>query len=231
MLVAAAVCPHPPILVPQLAAGAAPELDECRAACALAIDRLLAVGPDLLVLVGVGCQTRRHPQSATGSLAPYGVPAKPAPTRPPTLPLSLTIGRWLLRQRPTPPIGLQELSADATPEECARSGAELAAGAARVGLLVLADGSGYRLQTPVGDDGRGDAFDDAVVAALCAGDTDTLLALAPAGDGPLWTTGRPALQALAGALGDPLRGRLLWRGAPYGVGYFVISLSECTLDA
>jgi len=37
MLVAAAVCPCPPLLVPAVAAGAAPELDAARKACADAL--------------------------------------------------------------------------------------------------------------------------------------------------------------------------------------------------
>jgi len=37
VLVAAAVCPHPPLLVPQLAAGGAPDLDKVRAACDAAV--------------------------------------------------------------------------------------------------------------------------------------------------------------------------------------------------
>ena len=39
MLVAAAVCPCPPLLVPEVAAGAAPELDAARAACTDALGR------------------------------------------------------------------------------------------------------------------------------------------------------------------------------------------------
>ncbi|WP_432057750.1 class III extradiol dioxygenase subunit B-like domain-containing protein [Streptomyces sp. bgisy022] len=52
MLVAAAVCPCPPLLLPEIAAGAAPELDTARAACADAIGVLAAARPDLLVVVG-----------------------------------------------------------------------------------------------------------------------------------------------------------------------------------
>lgn len=52
MLVAASVCPCPPLLVPQVAAGAAPELDAARAACTDALGVLAAARPDLLVVVG-----------------------------------------------------------------------------------------------------------------------------------------------------------------------------------
>ena len=48
MLLAAAVCPHPPLLVPEVAAGAAPETDDLRAACRAAV----AVLPGDPVVVG-----------------------------------------------------------------------------------------------------------------------------------------------------------------------------------
>lgn len=230
MLVAAAVCPHPPLLVPAVAAGAAGELDACRAACREAIRALVAAGPDLLALVGPGELTRRHDPEATGSLARYGLDlALGQPGRQPaSLPLSLGIGRWLLDGAFTGPRLLQEVAAGEPPRACAALGAQLAAAAPRVGMLVLADGSAYPLQTPVGDDGRGGRYDEAVVDALTRADPGGLLALDPADDEPLWVGGRPALQALAGALAGAagaMSGRLLWRGAPYGVGYFVAQLA------
>ena len=47
MLLAAAICPHPPLLVPEVAAGAAPETDDLRAACRAAV---AALPPDALVV-------------------------------------------------------------------------------------------------------------------------------------------------------------------------------------
>ena len=55
MLIAAAVCPHPPLLVPQVTGASGPgarELGRLRAACREAVAALLAVNPDLLVAVG-----------------------------------------------------------------------------------------------------------------------------------------------------------------------------------
>ncbi|MFD8793070.1 hypothetical protein ACFV1T_20330, partial [Streptomyces vinaceus] len=52
MLVAAAVCPAPPLLVPDVAAGAAPELADARTACSDALAVLAASPPDLRVLGG-----------------------------------------------------------------------------------------------------------------------------------------------------------------------------------
>ena len=75
MLVAAAVCPCPPLLVPEVAAGAAPELDAARAACTDALGVLAAARPDLLVVVGPAerpgaARTRR---ARRGSFRGFGV--------------------------------------------------------------------------------------------------------------------------------------------------------------
>ncbi|MFG1913478.1 hypothetical protein [Micromonospora sp. NPDC048898] len=100
-LVAAAVCPHPPLLVPEVAGSAAPELDDLRAACDTAVRRLLAVDPDTVVLLGTGPVTGLIRTPATGSLQPWGVDldvplVRGQPDRGAVLPLSLTIGAWLL---------------------------------------------------------------------------------------------------------------------------------------
>ncbi|MEU7756862.1 hypothetical protein [Micromonospora sp. NPDC049171] len=100
-LVAAAVCPHPPLLVPEVAGSAAPELDDLRAACDTAVRRLLAVDSDMVVLLGTGPVTGLIRTPATGSLQPWGVDldvplVRGQPDRGAVLPLSLTIGAWLL---------------------------------------------------------------------------------------------------------------------------------------
>src|SRR4051812_18050814 len=91
MLVAAAVCPHPPLLVPEVAVGAAPELDTLRAACDAAVGSLVAAAPDVIAVVGAGAEVR----GAAGTLAPYGVDVRVG-AGPATLPLPHTIGCWLL---------------------------------------------------------------------------------------------------------------------------------------
>lgn len=95
MLVAAAVCPHPPLIVPELAGAAAPELDALRTACAAAIRSLVWAEPDLLVVVGGASESAAYPADASGTLRPWGVDVRVGPGEP-VLPLSLTIGRWLL---------------------------------------------------------------------------------------------------------------------------------------
>jgi hypothetical protein len=56
-LVAAAVCPHPPLPVPELGGAQPAPLDELRTACRDAVGLLLEAGPDLLILIGVGVRT------------------------------------------------------------------------------------------------------------------------------------------------------------------------------
>jgi hypothetical protein len=75
MLVAAAVCPCPPLLVPDVAAGAAPELDVARAAVTDALGVLAASRPDLLVVVGPAEKSGRgpHPEGTRGSFSGFGV--------------------------------------------------------------------------------------------------------------------------------------------------------------
>jgi hypothetical protein len=97
VLIAAAICPHPPLLVPDAACGAAAELDEMRAACDAAVAVLAQEHPDLIVAVGAAATTAEFDCDAAGSLAAYGVGWRTG-AGPPVLPLSLTIGRWLLQR-------------------------------------------------------------------------------------------------------------------------------------
>jgi hypothetical protein len=83
-IVSAAVCPHPPLLVPAVATGAAHELDDLRTACLAAIDQLTAAHPDRLVIVGSGPQTGiRYAADTPGTFAPYGAPAVRVGSTPP----------------------------------------------------------------------------------------------------------------------------------------------------
>ena len=96
-LVAAAVCPHPPLLVPGVGAGASGELDGLRDACDAAVAELVAAEPDLVVGVGAASVLGPAPEGAWGSLAGFGVQVPVGTgTGDATLPLSLTIARWLL---------------------------------------------------------------------------------------------------------------------------------------
>lgn len=227
MLVAAAVCPHPPLLVPEIAAGAAPELDDLRAACGKALCRLRDV--DALTIVGSGPATRPY-ESAGGSLAPYGVDVRVGQGRT-DLPLSLTIGLWLVeRAGLAAPQRLQSVENHASAGECVRLGARLAETADHTGLLVMGDGSARReARSPGYVDPRATAFDAAVRHALATGDSHALRDLDPSLAEELLAAGRAPWQVLAGAAGDgAFAAELLADEAPYGVSYLVASWLRST---
>ncbi|MFE1765476.1 class III extradiol dioxygenase subunit B-like domain-containing protein [Streptomyces angustmyceticus] len=236
MLVAAAVCPCPPLLVPEVAAGAAPELDALRAACLDAIGVLAAARPDRLVVVGPADEAGRgaHPQGAAGSFRGFGVDlevrlgaARTAPER--ELPPSLAVGAWLLSRTDWADAPLEALGvAESLPRDrAAATGRELAASAPRVALLVMGDGSACRtVKAPGYFDERAEPFDAAAARALGAADTAALAALDEERAAALLASGRACWQVLAGAGEDAgLNGRLLREEAPYGVGYFVAAWS------
>lgn len=229
MLVAAAVLPHPPVLVPDVASGAARELDELRAACHKAVDTVVASDVDRLVVVGGAQRRASFGPGARGSLSGFGVSVEVAvpgapPTGGPVLPLAATIGSWLLsHSHPSCPVAVEVVADDTSARDAAALGAELAASSARVGLLVMGDGAatltakapGYvvegagQWQRDV-DQMLGSAAVEAV-AALSTDDADRFA-----------VGGRAAWQVLAGAArGSAWRGTLLAAEAPYGVGYTV----------
>ncbi|MEV6690781.1 hypothetical protein AB0M35_04815 [Micromonospora sp. NPDC051196] len=233
-LVAAAVCPHPPLLVPEVAGAAAAELDDLRRACDAAVTRLVDSGAAEVLVVGDGPQTLRYGPPFHGSLAPYGLPVEPAFGRlrtggRPDLPLSLTIGTWLLGRvrsgvdRPAVP-GMYALASQTDPAECAAFGAGWG-GERDWALLVMGDGSACRGEGAPGyADPRAEAYDVRVADALADADIDTLLGLDPELSAQLRVAGRAPWQALAGAAraaGGDWWGELSCHVAPYGVAYFV----------
>ncbi|MET9622079.1 class III extradiol dioxygenase subunit B-like domain-containing protein [Streptomyces sp. NPDC006464] len=235
MLVAAAVCPCPPLLVPDVATGAAPELDAARTACADAVGLLAASRPDRLFVVGPADEGARgvFPAGSAGSFAGFGVDLSvrlgdgPAGERP--LPASLAVAAWLLERAawtgaPVEGLGVGEPLEAA---RCAATGRELAASAERVALLVMGDGSACRtLKAPGYLDDRAAGFDAEAARALGTADTAALLALDEDLAHTLKAAGRAPWQVLAGAAaGTGLDGRLLYEDAPYGVGYFVAAWS------
>ena len=141
--VAAAVLPHPPLLVPALAGTAAPELDPLRAACREALVTVTAAA-DLTILVGTGPAWAVPTASALGSFHPYGadldvtlpaldgldlpaalsdlqlpaptdndLPGLPPPAHLAELPLSLAIAAHLLATLDPPPTRLAAVTVPA----------------------------------------------------------------------------------------------------------------------
>ncbi|MFG2831779.1 class III extradiol dioxygenase subunit B-like domain-containing protein [Streptomyces sp. NPDC048434] len=236
MLVAAALCPCPPLLVPEVAAGAAAELEALRAACLDAIGVLAAARPDRLIVLGPADEAGRgpHPQGAAGSFRGFGVDlevrlgaAKSAPER--ELPPSLSVGAWLLSRTDWADAPVEALGvAESLPRDRALPmGRQIAESAPRVALLVMGDGSACRtVKAPGYFDERAEDFDAAVARALGTADIAALTALDEEPAAALQASGRACWQVLAGAAEDAgLSGRLLREEAPYGVGYFVAAWS------
>ncbi|MFK4070980.1 class III extradiol dioxygenase subunit B-like domain-containing protein [Streptomyces sp. NPDC029674] len=241
MLVAAAVCPSPPLLVPEVAAGAAPELDAARAACSDAIGVLAAARPDRLVVVGPAEESGRgpHRQGARGSFRGFGVDVDvrlgPTPPHAPDeaaereLPPSLAVAGWLLERTrwSTAPVEGLGVGEPLAAERCIQVGEEIGARADRVALLVMGDASACRtLKAPGYLDERAAGFDAAVGRALGAADIAALKTLDAGLAAELKAAGRAPWQVLAGAAdGATLSGELLYEDAPYGVGYVVATWS------
>lgn len=231
MLVAAAVCPHPPLLVPEVAGGAAAELAGLRESCDEAVRRLLGARLDLLTVVGSGPSTCTYQAQAGGSFQPYGVDVRVGYGEH-VLPLSLTVGAWLLErlhrsaQRSCPPhVSLQAVDPRSPGHACLALGEELGGAAERVGLLVMGDGSARRDPVSPGYlDHRASGFDRTAADALATGDPRALAALDPDVARELLVAGRSPWQVLAGAAqGGCIRAELLADEAPYGVNYLVAS--------
>ena len=252
-VVAVAVCPCPPLLVPSLASGAAAELDDLRGACDAALGRLRSAAgtsPASLVVVGVDTTTRWLAPPYGGTFAPWGEAVEVGATGA-ALPLSLLVAAWLLERDPAAAsvtgwggddssrLRMLAVAADAPAAECERLGRELAAAGGDTALLVMGDGSACRGEKAPGyHDPRAEAFDAAAADALAAGDPGRLAALDAGLAGELLAAGRAPWQVLAAAAqaSPPGAGRpgagppgagweavLHYAEAPYGVGYLVAS--------
>ena len=228
MITAAALCPAPPLLAREVT-GADPVLPELRRACRDATNALLAVRPELVAVVGVGDKTLSWDHRGRLNLSLYAPGAAPRADRgAPSLPLSVGLGARLLDQA-----GyrgrriLQSVAEDEPASQCAALGAELAAAAGRVALLVMADGSARRGRRAPGYlDERSVPYDAEVERAVRSGDLAALLALDAGVARELMATGRASLQVLAGALdGTPCSAQIRYLDDPFGVAYLAASLT------
>ncbi|MEY9889571.1 nucleotide-binding universal stress UspA family protein [Catenulispora sp. MAP12-49] len=227
VLIAAAVVPHPPVLLPEVAQGFAPDLDTLRSACQTAVGRLYAAGADEVLIVGAGPE-QGGAVLAQGSFRAYGVDldvdGRWGPVAGNAVPMTLPflVAAWLLRDRPAEPVRravmVDERGGAAVP-------AVPAIGGARQAMLVLGDGSASRTpQAPGHFDERAEPYDALVARALATADTKALAGLDPELSRELHVAGLPAWRVLADAAaasGVEYDADLLYDQAPYGVGYFV----------
>lgn len=223
MLSAIAVVPSAPVLVPELATGAAAELIDLRDAVIRAARGL----PDRWVVVGVADTGEIVPATARGTFAGYGVDVPvalgPDPVdEPRELPLCALIAGWVRAQaNPRAAAEVRAYAAGLDADAAVTAGRELRveidALAEPVGVLVVADGANTLIPSaPGGHDPDAIPVQAALDDALAAGDAAVLAAT----DARI--VGRVAHQVLAGLLGERAASATeLYRGAPYGVGYFV----------
>lgn len=232
-----AVLPQPPLLVPELSGGAAVETEALREACRDTAAALAAAARTWIVVGSDSGGRRSVEPGTTGTFAGYGhdvpvvLPGGAGRTvdEGPRLPLPLLIAGWAAAGAGTDLSVRGELiGPDAAPADCLALGEELAAGAGGetvdVGLLVVGDGAARHTEkSPGGFDGRAEAFDSVVAAALDAADPEPLAGLDPTLARELWAAGRAPWQVLAGAAraGGTWSGKLRHTSMPYGVAYHV----------
>ncbi|WP_029111072.1 hypothetical protein [Mycobacterium sp. URHD0025] len=223
MLSAIAIVPATPVLVPELVGAAAGEVAGLRDAVIATATAL----PPRWLAVGVGPADAVYGPGSAGTFAGYGVDIPvalgPGPVAEATeLPLCALIAGWIRGQAaPHASVDVHTFAASHPAGEALAHGRALRARIDEspdpVGVLVVADG--LNTLTPAAPGGHLPAsvadqqdLDD----ALATGDLAALVEL------PEPVLGRVAFQVLAGlTVSSPGSARELYRGAPYGVGYFV----------
>jgi hypothetical protein len=221
VLGAIAIIPSAPVLVPELAGAAALEVAELGAAV-LAAAALL---PPRWIAVGTGRADGVVGPDHVGTFAGFGVDVQvrlsPQASQPAQFPVCALLAGWV-RGRAQPDAGAQvrvyrsDHDADTALARGRQLRAEIDRAPDPIGVLVVADGANTLTERAPGgyDPGAADAqlaLDD----ALASGDVAALTRL------PEQILGRVAFQVLAGLTEPgPRTAKELYRGAPYGVGYF-----------
>ena len=222
MLSAIAIVPSAPVLVPELGGVASVELAGLRAAV-LAAAALL---PPRWIGIGTGGADDVMDPDSVGSFAGFGADVRVglspgAAQSPVALPLCALIAGWVRGQaRPEAVARVRLYRSDHDADTALARGRQLRAEIDEapdpIGVLVVADGANTLTERAPGgyDPGAADvqqALDD----ALADGDAAALTRL------PAQILGRVAFQVLAGLTQPgPRAAKELYRGAPYGVGYF-----------
>lgn len=224
MLSAIAIVPSAPVLVPELAGAAAAEVADLVAATLAAAAML----PERWVIIGTGPADEEFGPDATGTFAGFGVdvPVRLSPRDgdepgPLALPVCALLGGWVRgRAQPRASARVRVYRGDHGATAALRRGRELRTELDRlpepIGVLVVADGANTLTPAAPGGHDPGNApAQEALNDALADGDVAALTRLPPQ------ILGRVAFQVLAGlAEPGPRSAKELYRGAPYGVGYF-----------
>jgi hypothetical protein len=228
VLSAIAIVPSAPVLVPELGGAASAELADLSAAV-LAAATLL---PPRWIAVGTGGADEvmgPNGPNSMGTFAGFGAElrvglspqAGESGQSPVEFPLCALLAGWV-RGRAQPQASAQvrvyrsDHDADTALARGRRLRAEIDQAPDPIGVLIVADGANTLTERAPGgyDPGAADAqlaLDD----ALASGDVAALTRL------PGQILGRVAFQVLAGLTEPgPRTAKELYRGAPYGVGYF-----------
>ena len=225
MLSAIAIVPSAPVLVPELAGAAAAEVADVTAA-GLAAAALL---PSRWLAIGTGPSDDALRPDAIGTFAGFGADVRvrlspqaddgAEPTA--ELPVCALLSAWVRGQaRPEATVRVRVYRDDHDAGAALARGRQLRAELDQepdpIGVLIVADGA--NTLTPAAPGGYHPGNADAQRAlddALANGDVAALTRLPPQ------ILGRVAFQVLAGlAEPGPRSAKELYRGAPYGVGYF-----------
>jgi hypothetical protein len=222
VLSAIAIVPSAPVMVPELAASAAGECSDLREAVVTAASSL----PARWIAVGADAAEAVIGPERVGTFAGYGVDLRIALSpsangAPGELPLCALITGWLRAQvdaeaRAEVRVFPDDLGPEPALDRGRRLRAEADEAGEPVGVLVVADGM-HTLTPPApgGYDPESIPVQAKLDDALASGDVGALARM------PSAVVGRVAYQVLAGlAGGDPRSAEELYRGAPYGVGYF-----------
>jgi hypothetical protein len=222
VLSAIAIVPSAPLLVPELVGAAAVELSDLRHAVFAAAGAL----PEQWLAVGVGRADEVVGSEAAGTFAGYGVDIavglSPGADAFRDLPLCALITAWVRSEAcPEARADVRVFARGVDDEDALQRGRDLRltidATDHPVGVLVVADGANTLTpRAPGGHDPSSVAVQVDLEDALAAGDVAALAEL------PDSITGGVAWRALAGLVGSgPRSAKELYRGAPFGVGYFV----------
>jgi len=194
-----AFLPTTPLLIPQVATGAASELDTVRDAARRSVDQVCQAADDVAVLVPGRADHRLDSWSLSG----YGVSVGEGRSQP----LPVAVAGWLLDGRDAHVLGA-DLAADRLPDFD--------------GVLVMGDGSSARTEKAPGHlDARAIPFDTGVLDALGAGDAAALAGLDLQTAAAVGAAGAVVWQAVGGCVATVDEAEVLAVDDQYGVLYVV----------